>query len=78
MKRQRNQEMKYRNKKVKEATSEQLLFELFQRHERHGAPRNIEFCSFHKNICVGVGKHGHADIFIDNDDLTALNEMMAE
>jgi len=68
----------YRNVLVKEATSEELLFELLKRNGVQKAPVKIEFGSEHNVSTIGIGNDHIADIYVDVDDLKVLDTMIAE
>lgn len=67
----------YRNEQVKNATCEELLFELLRRGKMHDAPCKIQFAMPHKICCVGIGANHTGDIVIDDLSYAELERLIA-
>lgn len=70
--------MKYRNKKVKDVPSEQLLFELIQRNGKVDAPEKTKRYGLHFESLIAIGKDNTASITLSDDDYGQLESMLAE
>lgn len=70
--------MKYRNKKVKEVDTIALLFEIIKREGTGEAPIKTTYFTNFEECIVGIGKDNIASIYLDEDDIQALNHLMAE
>lgn len=70
--------MKYRNKKVKDVSSEQLLFELLQRNGTQIGPVQSTFVGSWLASTIGIGNDHTADIRLPEEDLEELHKIVAE
>ena len=71
-------EMTYKNKLVKEAYTEELLFELIQRIAVGQAPRKIQLAKDWKEAVIEIGNDHAASVFISAEDKEALCNMIVE
>lgn len=62
----------YQNNSVKDATDEQLLFELIQRNKLHPAPVKKTFGTAHHEVVIEIGNDDVAWLQIDADSLKIL------
>lgn len=70
--------MKFKNKKVKDAYTEELLFELIQRIKMLDAPTKKELYGDWEEGVVGIGKDHTASILIPDEDKYALYDMIVK
>lgn len=71
-------EIAYKNKLVKEAYTEELLFELIQRISMEPAPWKKQLAKDWKEAVVGIGSDHTASVFISAEDKEALCNMIVE
>lgn len=71
--------MKYRNKKIKDLTNEQILYELIQRFDKMKAPKKIEFIddSF-KCVDIQIRKDNCITIYFNDDDFQQIEKTVIE
>lgn len=68
--------MRYRNKKVKDVPSEELLFELLQRNEWDVAPYKSAHHGEWISSIIGIGKDHTADIRLPKESLLKLHTLV--
>lgn len=71
-------EMTYKNKLVKEAYTEELLFELIERISMKPAPWKKQLAGDWKEGVVGIGNDHTASVLIFAEDKEALCNMIVE
>jgi hypothetical protein len=67
----------YRKLKTKDATSEELIFELIKRNTIQDAGRSIEFHTPHEIVSIRIGDDHTADIIIDAEAKKELDRLIA-
>ena len=67
----------YREVKTKDASSEELLFELIKRNILQDSGRSIKFYTPHEVACIGIGNDHTADIIIDSEAKDELDRLIA-
>lgn len=70
--------MRYRSEKVKDVTSEQLLFELLTREGTMESEERVEFYDDYLYCGVGVGKDDTASIYLPVSSKEILDNLIAE
>lgn len=68
----------YRTVNVKDATDQELVFELLKRNVIHDAPVKVENCCPTSMVTIGIGPDHTVDIMIHDDDLYVLGSMVSE
>ena len=70
--------MKYRDKAVKDVSTEELLFELIHRTGTDDAPRKIQLHGEWEEGIVGIGKDHAAKVLMPVEDKEVLYDIVAE
>lgn len=68
--------MNYRNKKVKDVATQELLYELLQRQGTQSAPIKVHRYVKYLSSLVDIGNNHTAEIILDEESYGVLEELL--